>query len=248
MEEVIACIAARNYSTRLPGKALIEIEGKTTLEILINRLKKSKKLSKIVLCTSNLTRDDALERLADKCGIHIVRGSDDDVLSRFVCAVRSYPCKYVVRVTGDDILPSIIVMDDMIDKSIEAKIDYHFCSKVPRGMDVEVLSVSALKKVFAKAKDTNGTEYMSYYFKDIPGFKIADHSIYGRYDGIRLTLDHPEDLEVVTKVYKKLSGDHFDIGEVYRLKEKHPALFMANRNVPALNFDYEAFKREFIGC
>ena len=97
----IAIIQARTGSSRLPGKILLEIEGKTMLEHMIERVSKSKKLDKIVIATTNEKNDDAIVSLAKKLNVDYFRGSEEDVLERYYVACYQYKADIVVRLTSD---------------------------------------------------------------------------------------------------------------------------------------------------
>ena len=84
--KVVALIQARMKSTRLPGKILKKINNKTLIEILIERLKKSKGLDKIIIATSTDESNDILTDLISSLGVEVYRGSENDVLDRFYCA------------------------------------------------------------------------------------------------------------------------------------------------------------------
>ena len=101
MREYGVIIAARMGSRRLPGKALLPLKGIPMISFLINRLKSSKKISKMILATTKLPEDDLLPRTAEHDGISVFRGDRDDVVKRFVKAAEAFNMSYVVRVTGD---------------------------------------------------------------------------------------------------------------------------------------------------
>lgn len=86
--KVGAIIQARMGSTRLPGKVMKEIKGKTVLSHVIERVKQSKLIDDIVIATTVLDRDKAIEDEALKNGVKIYRGSEDDVLARYFLAAK----------------------------------------------------------------------------------------------------------------------------------------------------------------
>ena len=65
----VGIIQARTGSSRLPGKIMMEIEGKTMLEHMIERVSKSQKLDKIVIATTTKEDDDVIVALAKKLNI-----------------------------------------------------------------------------------------------------------------------------------------------------------------------------------
>ncbi|GAI23440.1 unnamed protein product, partial [marine sediment metagenome] len=95
-------ITARTKSTRLPKKVLRKIKGKTIIEHLIDRLKLAKLPDLIVLCTSTNPNDDILVDIAKKNGIEYFRGSEDDVLARFLKAASAFNIDFISITWGDE--------------------------------------------------------------------------------------------------------------------------------------------------
>ena len=101
MKNIIGIVQARTGSKRLPGKVLKKIGKYSLIELLLKRLSKSKKLSKVVLATTKNKNDDYLTSLVSKLGYEVYRGSEDDVLSRYFKVAQKNSAKYIVRITGD---------------------------------------------------------------------------------------------------------------------------------------------------
>lgn len=96
-----AVIQARMGSERLPGKVLRDIAGKTMIDRVIERAQRCLSIDGVIIATSTNASDDVL---ADHCrsnGVHVVRGSENDVLSRYALAAEKFRCEYVVRITSD---------------------------------------------------------------------------------------------------------------------------------------------------
>jgi spore coat polysaccharide biosynthesis protein SpsF len=109
----------------LPGKILKEIKGKTLIEYEIDRIKKSKYIDKIVVATSIDKSNDALEDLCGKIKIDCFRGEENDVLKRYYdCSQKYNDFEYIVRVTGDCPLIDTDILDNTIEKFLEANVDY----------------------------------------------------------------------------------------------------------------------------
>ena len=90
MRKVTATIQARTRSSRLPGKALMEICGKPMLELLVERLKLSRLIDEIVIATTDHRQDTPIVELAERLKIGCFRGSEDDVLGRVVGALKEF--------------------------------------------------------------------------------------------------------------------------------------------------------------
>src|ERR1044072_4684172 len=98
---VHAVIQARLSSTRLPGKVLRPLGGKTVLSWVIRAAARTHNVDTVILATSTAPEDDALAEEALRCGAAVIRGPLDDVLARYLLAVREHPCDAVVRLTAD---------------------------------------------------------------------------------------------------------------------------------------------------
>ena len=113
-EEVLAIIQARTNSTRLPGKVLRTINGKTLLETLLSRLSLSKTIDKIIVAIPENKKDDTLAEKINCLGYQIFRGSENNVLERFYNAARTYPASTIVRITAD----CPLIDPNIVDKTI----------------------------------------------------------------------------------------------------------------------------------
>ena len=89
----LAIVQARVGSTRLPGKVLKKVNGKTLIEILFHRLSKTKKIDKIILATSKSSENDSLTKMIEKLGHDVFRGAENDVLSRYFETANKYQPK-----------------------------------------------------------------------------------------------------------------------------------------------------------
>src|SRR5512147_2067420 len=94
----VAIIQARMGSTRLPGKVLMRMGNSTLLGYLIDRLSYARTISSIVVATTTNHRDDAIVEEARKLGVESFRGSETDVLERYIQAARANSAEIVVRV------------------------------------------------------------------------------------------------------------------------------------------------------
>ena len=123
-ENIVAIIEARVNSKRLPGKVLKKIAGKTLLEILVDRIKKSKLLNNIVIATTTNNRDTKIVNLANKKKINFFRGSENNVLDRVSKASIKFKADIIVQLTGDNPLIDYEVVDKMLLKLLSNKLDF----------------------------------------------------------------------------------------------------------------------------
>lgn len=208
---IAGIIQARMGSTRLPGKILKKVNGVTLLEYQVERVCKSTLLDIIVVTTSVLDKDDVVEKFCKTNNIEYFRGSENDVLSRYYECAQKYNADIVVRLTADCPLSDPKIIDDTIKFYMDTKMDYVAntvppeTSKYPDGFDVEVFSMKALKTAYEKVNDSHDREHVTFYFwKYNNGFKTAQLDSSKNYSKYRLTVDYPEDFEVVEFVIKEL--------------------------------------------
>lgn len=222
---MVASIEARMSSSRLPGKVLMEIDGKPVLQILIERLKKSKLIDEIIIATTENSADNKIEELGKKLGIQTYRGSEEDVLGRVVNAVESADGDIIAEITGDCPLMDHEVADYVIDEYYKnyPKYDYvtntgyvgNEAREIPIGMDVRVFSLKDLKNIGELTDDPEDREHVSLYFFRTGKSKYNLHSVrtpekWKRDYNPRICLDTKEDLEVITKIYNGLTKEKED--------------------------------------
>jgi spore coat polysaccharide biosynthesis protein SpsF (cytidylyltransferase family) len=237
---VLAVIQARLGSTRLPGKALLEVAGRPMLAHVIARARAIAHVDRLVIATTVAPEDEALAALALRLGAPCVRGSVDDVLDRFHQAWREHPADAIVRVTGDcpllDPLVSGLVLRDYLDHREAA--DY--VSNVepptyPDGLDTEVVSAGALERAWREARRRSDREHVTTYVRDERnGFRLRNVSHREDLSGHRWTVDEPRDLDFVRAVYRLLSPDGarlFGMGEVLDLVRARPELARLNDGI-----------------
>lgn len=226
---VVAIIQARMGSTRLPGKVVKEIEGKSLLEHLIERLRTAKKVNSIVVVTSRKAENQIIQEICRKNGIKCYMGSEEDVLRRYYEAAREEQANIIVRVTADNPLTDAEQIDRMIAHHLKTHADYTHNKHekgVPFGAGAEVISFSALAKAHAEGKKPYEREHVTPFIIRHPNlFKIevVDAPLPIRRPEIRITVDTAEDLELIRRIYKRLykKGKTFKLAEVIRLLDEN---------------------------
>lgn len=216
--KVVAIIQARTASTRLPKKVLSEILGKPMIWHIIERVKKSKTVDSVVLATTLREDDDALEALAKECKIICFRGSEDDVLHRFYKAAEREKADIAVRITGDQALMDPDVIDGVVKTFKSGKYDLVGCADTfPDGLDVDVVSMKALKEACQEATLKSDREHvMPFIWKNPKRYKIGEYkNSLGNMHKQRWCVDEPEDYEFVKKVYAEL----YKVGGIFKTKE-----------------------------
>jgi spore coat polysaccharide biosynthesis protein SpsF (cytidylyltransferase family) len=234
MKKIAVFIPVRLDSTRLPRKALLDIEGQPAIVHLIERLKLASLPDEIVLCTSNEATDDALAGVAESCKIRLCRGSKEDLLKRYSQAVAENDVDLILNVDGDDILIDPEQVDQVAESLLATGADIVKCEGLPFGAaPLGVRAEALLRVVTAKPDDDTATGW-SRFFTDSGEFKIEtlvfDHPELTHPD-IRMTLDYEEDLQFFRAVFRELS-------EPVRLRDAI-RLIVARPDIRAINAGLE---------
>lgn len=236
-ERVVVIVQARMGSTRLPGKSLKKILDKPLFGYVGERLAACKEVSQFVIATTTSPLDDPI---ADYCTAHDIacfRGSEEDVLQRYQGAAEKFHADVIVRVTGDCPLTDPAIVDEAVRLFRSGHYDY--VSNVikrtyPRGFDVEVFSKNALEKAASSAVNPSEREHVTPYIHHHPElFRIGDLSCAEDTSFYRLTVDHQEDFELVSKIILELfpKNPYFSLQDVLRLLRKHPDWAQINAHI-----------------
>ena len=224
-----ALITVRTGSTRLRNKALLEINGKTTIEHLIDRVKQCELIDEIILCTTNLPEDDVLCRIAVKNEIKYYKGSVKDKLERWRGACKEYNVGFFVTVDGDDLFCEPQLIDMAVRDSKDESIDFIKCDEVICGAFTYGIRFEALQKA-CEIKDTDDTEIMWVYFTETGEFNIHNleiPKIFKRSD-IRMTLDYEEDFQFFKKVIEHFGSLDFNLLDIVDYINKNPEVAKIN--------------------
>jgi spore coat polysaccharide biosynthesis protein SpsF len=206
LSQTAIVVQARMGSARLPGKVMLPLAGLPILHWVLLRLAKCRAADSLVVATSTSDSDDPIADFCGKNGYLCFRGSEDDVLRRFIAAAQWAKADTVVRVTGDCPLVEPEIVDSMVNHFLASDFDYTSCVHVrsfPRGLDTEVVRVDALKKASRLATERRHREHVTVYIYENPAsFRIASYFAEGewRRSDIRLCLDDREDFQVLEEV------------------------------------------------
>lgn len=240
MKKVGVIVQARMGSTRLPGKVAKEVCGKPILTHIIERLKRSQKLDQIIVATSKKNEDQKVIEIVENENIATYRGSEDDVLNRYIEASEEYQLDVIVRVTGDCPLLDPFTIDELIREFIDdGELDYMRLEGYPRGLDAGICNLNTLKKVESyvsgEPDEEKYREHVTLYIYRHPekfniGFKEAPDEMKRDY---RLCVDEMDDYQLIKEIYDRLyrEGHIIDIGEVIDLLDNHPELVEINTHV-----------------
>lgn len=226
----LAIVQARMSSTRFPGKVLAPLQGKPMIVQQLERVFQSKKLSKVVVATSQDSSDDELVHVLEAHNYNVYRGSLEDVLDRFVQASDMFRPTNIVRITADCPLISPKVIDRVIEAFEESGKDYVSNTMEPTfpdGLDVEVMSSKVLKAVAEISTDQPEREHVTLgVYRRPQQFSIGNFADVYDNSNLRWTVDTPEDFEFVKTIYRELYpiDAKFEFEDILLFLRNHPEL------------------------
>jgi len=218
---IIGIIQARMGSSRFPGKVMESVCGKPLIGHMLDRLKMSRLLEKVIIATSTDMKNDSLCEYLQKRGTDVFRGDEDDVLDRFYKAAITYHPSSVMRLTGDCPLIDPVICDHLIQSFLEKKVDYACLTPAfAEGLDCEIMTMETLKKIYQKAQMKSEREHVTLYLhnhkNDFAVFKLdnyRDDSLY------RIVVDEPEDFIVVKKIMEYFYEQNKELFTFEKIKE-----------------------------
>jgi len=230
----LAILQARVSSSRLPGKVLKPLLGRPMILRQIERLRRATRIDRLVVATSTDPSDDPLYQLCQAAAIDCERGSLEDVLDRFYQTARKYAPTQVVRLTGDCPLADPAVVDATIAFHLENRLDYTSNAlepTFPDGLDAEVMRFECLERAWKEARLPSEREHVTpymYHHREL--FRVGSYRHAKDLSQWRWTVDEPEDLALVRRIYEALylANPAFDMGDILRLVEQEPALAAMN--------------------
>lgn len=238
-KKIISTIEARFASSRLPGKTLLKICGKPTLELIIERLKRSKFIDEVVVATTVNPDCNPIVDLAKRLGVGFYRGSEDDVLDRVLQATKHYKADIIVEITGDETLIDPKIVDQVIEFYLSNDFDYVsniLNRRYPRGLDTQVFATSILEEVSQLTNDPADRENVSLYIYEHPeryklGSVEAPEEL--NHPDWRWTLDTKEDFRFLKAIYETLYSikKDFDSYDVLGFLKKNPQILEINKDV-----------------
>ena len=238
--KVTAIIQARMGSTRLPGKVMKHLTGKTVLQHVIDRVASARLLDEVIVATTISPQDDIIVTEAQKAGAKIFRGSEDDVLARYYHAAKTYKAEIIVRVTSDCPLFDPQILDEMLGIFLKENangfnLDYMSNSlqpTFPRGLDAEIFTMRVLTKTFHEAdKDYEREHVTPFIYLNPDQFRIKNFANRQDQSHHRWTLDTKEDFLLLKKIYEYSNAAVDQILTMKSILE----IFANHPDLPAIN-------------
>lgn len=213
---IIAIIIARNGSSRVPKKSLLELSGKPLIWHMIRITKKINFITDICLATSDLKEDDSLAQVANEENINLYRGDSQKVLDRIYNAAVFTKADVVVYIGGDCPLLDPSLVSDSIKLFLNLKCDYlsnYNPPTFPGGQDINIISFKALKKAFQKAvspsQRIHAFSYLTFHPNEFKINNFNNPNSFSEIDTYHWYIDYMDDIIFIKKIYEKL----YDVNE-----------------------------------
>ena len=237
-------IQARINSSRLPGKVMKTIDTKPMLSHVLNQVNNSKNVDIVILATSDQSDDDVIEEFCKNQNQICFRGSKNDLLDRYYKCAKQFNLDIIVRITSDCPLIDPELIDKMISHFMKNDNDYYSNNfekingnwenskcNFPQGMTVEICTFSTLERAWKSASSLSEREHVFPYVQFHPElFNLKNEIFHHDLSYIRCTVDHPEDLEFICKIYELMPKnlDYITISEIETIVKQHPEIVKIN--------------------
>jgi len=233
--KTIIIIQARMGSSRLSGKILKRLGSTDSLTYVTERCRKIEGIAEVIVATSTLPQDDAVEAWCVAHNTAYYRGSEDDVLDRYIqCAERYHP-DYIMRVTSDCPFVDYEVASEMVALMKENPVDIiDLASDLPRGLAVEIISYKALQYIDKHGRKQRHREHVTYYaYEHKDQFTRVDYiaPIDRHYPNLRITLDTEEDYALLCNVADHFSAIDVSSLDVIQYLLDHPEVAKLNAHI-----------------
>jgi|TARA_Y100000389_G_C17468516_1_gene528014 spore coat polysaccharide biosynthesis protein SpsF len=201
---MLCLVQARVNSKRLPKKMLKKINGNSILEILIDRLKLSKKISEVIILTSKNNSDNPIIKICKSKKVKFYRGSLNNVAKRFYEVIKMKKTKSFMRICGDSPLIDHNLIDKAISKFDVKKYDILtniFPRSYPKGQSIEIINSKIFQEIFLLFKNKNNKEHVTtYFYENFKKFKIYKLKNNINQSNINLSIDTIEDFNRMKKL------------------------------------------------
>lgn len=231
----IVIIQARMGSSRLPGKILKPLGELDVLSYVTTRCKQIKGVQDVIVATSVLEQDNAVEKWCVENGVTCFRGSEEDVLDRYVQCAKSYLPDYVMRVTADCPFVDYEMANEMIGLIDHDQVDIvDLEGDLPRGLAVEFISYQALLFIHENGKEPRHREHVTYYaYENREQFSRVLYRVpeNRRQHTLRITLDTEEDYALCQAVANHFNDPLVSSVNVIDYLLKHPEVASINAHI-----------------
>ena len=220
-------------SRRLPGKVMLDLNGKPVLRWVVDRCRASRLASGVIVLTSTEREDDAIALYCSEANIPCFRGALDDVVARFFEATMEQDEDSFIRITADCPLIDPIVIDAVILNGVANKLDYTgIVGDFPDGLDCTFFSKKAITETNLRANKAYQREHIGQYIEENRRqFRCGGIEIFSGLADVRITLDEEQDFKLLKLLTAELQPDDFSTVDILAILEKQPALREINANI-----------------
>lgn len=248
----LALIQARCGSSRLPNKVLADLAGKTDIQWVIERVKRSKLVDEVMIVTSIEKNNLPLIKLCAELGTRVFVGSENDVLDRYYQAAKLIKPEYVIRITADCPVFDWRYLDMAIDM-MDEETDYlgELTESFPDGLDIEIIKYSVLVESWKNANLMSEREHVTQYVKkrpDIYKLKNLECPIEGL-GNKRWTLDEDRDYEMISHIYNYFISqgkEDFITEDILEYLSKNPEVEKINMDIMRNEGLQKSLKNDYI--
>jgi spore coat polysaccharide biosynthesis protein SpsF len=245
--KTVIVVQARMSSSRLPGKVMLPILGKTLLYRMIERLRLIRNEAQIIIATSQESADDIVAQEAAAMNAACFRGSLNNLLDRHYQAAKQAGASIVLKIPSDCPLIDPAIIDEVLDVYFADPEKYDYISNLhpatfPDGNDVEIMTMDCLEKTWLEAKSPLELEHTTpYIWENQNKFRIAnviwntgkDYSMSHRF-----TIDYEEDYRFINRVFEELypANPAFTCADILNLLDKKPDIYNINAQHAGVNW------------
>ncbi|MCO6430168.1 MAG: NTP transferase domain-containing protein [Deltaproteobacteria bacterium] len=208
MFELTAIVQARTSSKRLPRKVLLEYDGRTLLQHQLDRLRLSSIIDRVIVATSTDAGDDEIEEICVKEQIACVRGSLENVYSRFMAALHSFPSNHFLRYCADRPFFDLALLQEAWQLHLAGGFDITTNASLktfPRGLTVELLRSGVFAAAAPEITEALDMEHVtSFFYRNKQRYRIRELvNGHGDQSGVNFCIDTPEDYERFKQAARK---------------------------------------------
>lgn len=246
-KKILIVVQARMASSRLPGKVMLPILGKSLLARMIERLKMINHEAEVIIATSETPDDDIIIDEAIKIDIPWYRGSLNNLLDRHYQAAKLHHADIVLKIPSDCPLIDPRIVDHVLDYFFANRNDFDFVSNLhpatyPDGNDVEIMTMECLTKAWECATRDLELEHTTPYIWENPQlFRIGNVTWPAGLDysmSHRFTIDYAEDYYFIERVFRELYADNnqFSCDDILNLLTQKPEIYNINAQYAGVNW------------
>jgi spore coat polysaccharide biosynthesis protein SpsF (cytidylyltransferase family)/MoaA/NifB/PqqE/SkfB family radical SAM enzyme len=234
MRKLPAAILSITASSVLPNRSMIEIEGKTIFQHIIDRLNNTNNIEEIILSTGIMPEDDELANYVQSLGIRVFRGPKDDVLARFLFLFEQLNCSDVLLVRGDTPLIDPHFIDRLVEAHVTDKAEYSYSehlSGLPYGLGAEIINKSVLDYMQNLDLNNNRCSPVPVLFRlHLKEFKTHKLPFDKPNPDFRFGVETQKDLDFIRELFK-ISNEDLSVYGLLETLGKHEYLADINRNL-----------------